>query len=269
MSAHAAQKQHFLVDKKPYFKHFYPKDLAFTAVRSVAIQGLLVVNGYLASLDFDESDEEREFMLSSGEEEEEETDQQIVMKSDYEFPSQEEFANSCIRSFLKSISVTTCLRTLEEVVIRTCRPTLVRKLIKDVSKSATRKFARTGNYWITASSMVRTGMRSNALTHLAIFLVEETHQLILIVCRYFYRSSRSKSKKSLKGSQGETKNDEEDEEQGTSDALYFLERTAKNAARSGLSIVTGGVGAAIGTYFRPGLGTIIGATLGDTVAYAL
>ena len=49
----------------------------------------------------------------------------------------------------------------------------------------------------------------------------------------------------------------------------FLAITSKNATRCGLSIITGGIGAALGTLVRPGLGTVVGATIGDTISYAL
>jgi hypothetical protein len=51
--------------------------------------------------------------------------------------------------------------------------------------------------------------------------------------------------------------------------VSFVSITTKNATRLCMSIITGGIGAAIGTSIRPGLGTTIGATIGDTISYAL
>ena len=50
---------------------------------------------------------------------------------------------------------------------------------------------------------------------------------------------------------------------------FFLQITYKNATRCALSIVTSGTAAAIGSFLRPGKGTNIGATIGDSIAYAL
>jgi hypothetical protein len=107
-----AQKNYF-ADKKPFFKHFQPKDMAITAVRSIAIQGLLVFNGYVASLEL-----------------EEESDHEDDKKPEFEAPSLEEFSSNCTKSFLKSLSITTSLRSLEFVSIRIFHPQIVGKLIK-------------------------------------------------------------------------------------------------------------------------------------------
>lgn len=123
MSVSAHQKN-YLADKKPFFKHFYPNDIAITAVRSVAIQGLMVFNGYVASLELDEDDEE------------DSSDDEVIGKNEasdkpeFVAPSLEEFATSCTKSFVKSVSITTYLRSLEDVSLRYFRPQIVSKLIK-------------------------------------------------------------------------------------------------------------------------------------------
>lgn len=203
MSVSAHQKN-YLADKKPFFKHFYPNDIAITAVRSVAIQGLMVFNGYVASLELDDDDDE------------DSSDDEVIGKKEafdkpeFVAPSLEEFATSCTKSFVKSVSITTYLRSLEDVSLRYFRPQIVSKLIKgacfprifvmrklslqwrpiangmtdihaDVSKSATRKYVRTSSRFTAATLMVKTGMRANILSHFAIFLVEEVH-----FAAYFY-----------------------------------------------------------------------------------
>ncbi|KAF4027380.1 hypothetical protein GN244_ATG21017 [Phytophthora infestans] len=122
--AKQAQKTYSLVDKKPFFKHFYPKDVAILAVRSTAMQGLMVFNAYVASLDLELSDEE----LS--EDEFEDVDAAADEKEEFVPPSMEEFGITSAKSFGKSLSITTYVRSLEEVALRICRPQIVSKLIK-------------------------------------------------------------------------------------------------------------------------------------------
>lgn len=103
------------------------------------------------------------------------------------------------------------------------------------------------------------------LTHpLCICPIKQTHQIILILYRRFTaKASSKKHGKHLRTiSEGV-------EEKDAGERPTFAEITMRNASRSGLAIVTGGVGAAIGTLIRPGLGTMIGGTLGDTIAYVL
>ncbi|OWY90655.1 putative mitochondrial protein [Phytophthora megakarya] len=256
----SAQKAYLpLVDKKPFFKHFYPKDVAILAVRSAAMQGLMVFNAYVASLDLELSDEE------SSEDEFEAVEDE---KEEFVAPSMEEFSITTAKSFGKSLSITTYVRSLEEVALRICRPQIVSKLIKDISKSSMRKYIRTRSRMTAAALMVKTGMRANVLSHLAIFLVEETQQLVIILYRRFVsRKGGKKAKKSLRAIEEGVQITDSDEEE---DALStFVSATGRNATRSALAVFTGGVGAAVGTMVRPGLGTMIGGTLGDTLGYVL
>ncbi|KAG7376769.1 hypothetical protein PHYPSEUDO_012777 [Phytophthora pseudosyringae] len=263
VAAKQPQKTYSLADKKPFFKHFYPKDVAILAVRSAAMQGLMVFNAYVASLDLELSDDEE-----SSEDEFEDMDATAEDKEEFKAPSMEEFSLTSVKSFGKSLSITTYVRSLEEVALRFCRPQIVSKLIKDTSKSAMRKYARTSSRMAAAALMIKTGMRANMLSHLAIFLVEETQQLVIILYRRFVsRKGGKKSEKNLRsieeGIQGSDSDDEED-------ALSkFVSVTGRNASRSALAVITGGVGAAMGTVVRPGIGTMIGGTLGDTIAYVL
>lgn len=94
---------------------------------------------------------------------------------------------------------------------------------------------------------------------------KQTHQIILILYRRF--TTKASSKKN--GGKHLRTISEGIEEKDESDRPTFVEITVRNASRSGLAIITGGVGAAIGTLIRPGLGTIIGGTLGDTIAYVM
>ncbi|KAG2814278.1 hypothetical protein PC129_g18573 [Phytophthora cactorum] len=258
VAAKQPQKTYLLADKKPFFKHFYPKDVAILAVRSAAMQGLMVFNAYVASLDLELSDEE----LS--EDEFEDVDAAAEDKEEFVPPSMEEFSLASAKSFGKSLSITTYVRSLEEVALRICRPQIVSKLIKDISKSAMRKYARTSSRMAAAALMVKTGMRANMLSHLAIFLVEETQQLVVILYRRFVsRKGGKKSKKNLRSIEEGIQSGSSDEEE---DALAtFVSNTGRNASRSAIAVITGGVGAAMGTAVRPGIGTMIGGTLGDTI----
>lgn len=297
MSVSAYQKN-YLEDKKPFFKHFYPKDVAVLAIRTGAMQGLLVFNAYVASLDLDEDDSE-----------DDEFGDVDDKKPEFTPPSADEFTRACTKSFTKSLSITTYTRSLEEVALIYFRPQIVSKLIKgsssvihfdasqvansvnswtDISKSAMRKYFRTSSRFASAALMLKTGMRASILGHFAIFLVEEvglfsldiaslnanimlmlfvvprqqTQQLILILYRRFVNKGGKKPGKLLRD--GETV-----ESAASTPDESFASITMRNASRSGLAIVTSGVGAAIGTVIRPGLGTMIGGTLGDSIAYVL
>ncbi|CAI5736650.1 unnamed protein product [Hyaloperonospora brassicae] len=264
MSVVAAQqpsKTYLLVDKKPFFKHFYPKDVAILAVRSAALQGMMVLNAYMATLDLDVSDE-------SSDDDFEDVHVAVEEKEEFVPPSMEEFSLASAKSFGKSLSITTYVRSLEEVALRYCRPQIVSKLIKDISKSATRKYARTSSKIASAALMVKTGMRANVLSHVAIFLVEETQQLIFILYRRFMsRSNGHGHKKNLRSIEEGVQSTEGEDEEDT--LATFVASTGRNASRSALAVITGGIGAAVGTAVRPGVGTMIGGTLGDSIAYVL
>ncbi|KAF4319667.1 hypothetical protein G195_006811 [Phytophthora kernoviae 00238/432] len=258
----ASQPQkNYLVDKKPYFKHFYPKDVAILAVRSAAMQGLMVFNAYVASLDLEDSDLE-----DSSEDEFEDVDAVANEKEEFVAPSMEVFSITSAKSFGKSLSITTYVRSLEEVALRLFRPQIVSKLIKDISKSATRKYVRTSSRLTAAALMIKTGVRANMLSHLAIFLVEETQQIVVILYRRFVsRKGGKKSKNNLRSiEEGNQSSGNEEEEDSLS---TFISSMGRNASRSALAVITGGVGAAVGTVVRPGIGTMIGGTLGDTLGY--
>ncbi|KAF1781116.1 hypothetical protein GQ600_14331 [Phytophthora cactorum] len=92
VAAKQPQKTYLLADKKPFFKHFYPKDVAILAVRSAAMQGLMVFNAYVASLDLELSDEE----LS--EDEFEDVDAAAEDKEEFVPPSMEEFSLASAKS---------------------------------------------------------------------------------------------------------------------------------------------------------------------------
>lgn len=86
----------------------------------------MVLNAYVASLELENSDEEE-----SSEDELEDMDD--VMEEEHETfvaPTMKEFSLANAKSFGKSLSITTSLRSLEEVVLRFCRPRIARKLIK-------------------------------------------------------------------------------------------------------------------------------------------
>lgn len=90
--------------------------------------------------------------------------------------------------------------------------------------------------------------------------------VILYRC-FVSRKGGKKSKKNLRSLEEGIQSSGSDEEENT--LSTFVSATGRNASRSALAIITGGVGAAMGTAVRPGIGTMIGGTLGDTIAYVL
>ncbi|KAI9918115.1 hypothetical protein PsorP6_013188 [Peronosclerospora sorghi] len=260
VAATQPHKTYALEDKKPFFKHFYPKDVAMLAVRSAAIQGMMVFNAYVASLDLEATDDDDESSDEEGR-------AAIVDKPAFVAPSLEEFCRACAKVFGKSLSVTTCVRSLEAISLRVCRPQIVSKLIKDISKSATRKYARTSSKLTAGVLMLKTGMRANLLSHLAVFLVEETYHVWILFHRCFVLKRKSNKNKLRSIEDGGVTSTTSEDEQDTD--VPFLPTMGLNASRSLLAIVTGGIGAAMGTAVRPGVGTFIGGTLGDSIAYVL
>lgn len=262
VAAKHPQKIYLLLDKKPFFKHFYPKDVAILAVRSAATQGLMVFNAYVAALDLELSDEE------SSENEFADVEPTLEKKEDFVLPTVEEFSIASAKSFVKSLSITTYVRSLEEVALRLCRPRTVSKLIKDISRSAMRKYARTSSRMTVAALMVKTGMRANMLSHLAVFLVEETQHVVFVLYQHFVSKKKDGTKiktylRSLEEGILSTSNEEVDS------IAAYMSTTRLNASRSALAVITGGFGAAMGTVVQPGIGTMIGGTLGDSIAYIL
>ena len=97
---------------------------------------------------------------------------------------------------------------------------------------------------------------------------KQTQQLIYILYRRFVsRNNGYRSKKSLRSIEEGVQSTESDNEEDT--LATFMSSTGLNASRSALAIITGGIGAAVGTAVRPGVGTMIGGTLGDSIAYVL
>lgn len=137
MSVSRAWEKNYLADKKPFWKHFRPGDVSITAVRSVAIQGLMVFNGYVASLELEDSDDDE----TSSSDDDDEVDENLwkpkkkskaknAAKDEFECPTLHEFSMNCTKSFVKSLSITTYVRSLEELALRFMRPQLVGKLVK-------------------------------------------------------------------------------------------------------------------------------------------
>lgn len=256
--------KNYLADKKPFYGHFYPKSITITAVRSVLMPGLVVFNNYVASLTIEDTEDEDD--SSEDEDDLDRLKKKANKPEPDEFvpPTKEEFAISVATGFSKSISITTCLRLLEEFAIKYFRAQVVGKLVKDLSKSATRKYMRSQSRFTSAALMVKTGMRANVLSHVSIFLIEEAHQVILILCRRY--RSKNGGKNAAAKMQGQLLGSDAEKKKATP---TFLQITMKNATRSGLAVVTGGVCAAVGTFVRPGLGTVVGAMVGDTIAYVI
>ena len=98
--------------------------------------------------------------------------------------------------------------------------------------------------------------------------LSQTQQLVIILYRHFVSKQRGKrSQKNLRSIEEGISSIDSDNEDDTMSA--FVSTTGYNASRSALAVITGGIGAAMGTAVRPGIGTMIGGTLGDSVAYVL
>lgn len=135
MSVSAHQKN-YLADKKPFFKHFHPTDITITAVRSIAIQGLMVFNGYVASLELElDSDEDDDSSDDDDVDADSAKKKTKTDKPEFVAPSLEEFSVACTKAFIKSLSIATYLRSLEDASLRYFQPQAVSKLIKGASLS--------------------------------------------------------------------------------------------------------------------------------------
>eukprot|EP01137_Pigoraptor_chileana_P031637 Opistho-2@19809 len=77
-----------------------------------------------------------------------------------------------IQNAAKDMAIITTKVLLQRAAEKTLHARTASKLMKDISKSATRKFVRTGSKSAAAVGIVRTGLRSQVLTHISIFLVE-------------------------------------------------------------------------------------------------
>ncbi|CAK4624172.1 hypothetical protein LEN26_018721 [Aphanomyces euteiches] len=141
------------------------------------------------------------------------------------------FLESWALSFGRSVSYTTVTRYLEQVCIQTMDPRIARACIKDISKSAVRKFARFESKRLVATLMFHTAFRAALLPNLAVLLVEQCIDMISLPKARWWR------------------------------------RFQLNCVRM-LSAITGAaVGAAFGSLIAPGDGTLIGAGLGEALAY--
>lgn len=143
-------RKHFVVDKKPFFQHFYPKDLAITAARSVVIQGLNVVNEYISTMDL--SDHE-----NSDDSDKDDVDERTI----FELPAARDFYVSCTKLFVKSLSISTCLRCAEVTCIRIFSVPTVSKLIKGMCISYERLHLFGIKWFIRCWTLCGTKIQSN------------------------------------------------------------------------------------------------------------
>ncbi|OQR87172.1 hypothetical protein ACHHYP_09412 [Achlya hypogyna] len=220
----------YLVDKKAFMAHFHAQALALQVVKSTLLQGVLVFNGYIESLDLEaDSDDE--------------DDEPKAEKPTFIAPTPTEFVIRCQTHCVKTLSNTTVLRSLEFVSLRILDVRVAGKLMKDVTKSAMRKYARHQSAVTAARQIVKTGVRASVLGSVAIFLVEE----IIAIYQAIQRKLQATA--------------EETERQ-------LLKVTLVGLRRCGLAIVGSAAGGAVGTLVSPGRGTFIGAFVGESLAYA-
>ena len=88
------------------------------------------------------------------------------------------------------------------------------------------------------------------LNHMAIFFVEHTTYTIRVL---------NHKRLALRDPNRQPKQRE--------NVAAYVEKTAENAAKCLCSVVASGIGATAGTMIWPGMGTALGAMVGDTVMY--
>ncbi|KDO19377.1 hypothetical protein SPRG_15467 [Saprolegnia parasitica CBS 223.65] len=230
MSAIVKGKKEYLADQKAFMAHFQARPLALQLVKSTLLQGLFIVNGYVESLDLENDDESDD-------------DEPKADKPAFVAPSPREFVIRCQLHCVKTLSNTTVLRSLEFISIRILDVRVAGKLVKDVTKSALRKYARHQSATTAAFQIVKTGVRASVLGSVAIFLVEE----IIAICHAIQCK--------LQATAIETER-------------QLLQVTLLGLRRCGLAIVGSAAGGAIGTLVSPGKGTLVGALVGETLAYS-
>ncbi|OQR89968.1 hypothetical protein THRCLA_09493 [Thraustotheca clavata] len=225
MSVVVKQKA-YLADKKAFTSHLQVQALAIQLVKSTVLQGVIVMNDYVQELNLEDEDLDDE-----------------PEKPAFIPPTPREFIIRCQKHCIKTISNTTMLRSLEFLSIQYLEVRSAGKLVKDVAKSALRKYARNQSSLTAAVQIVKTGAKSSILTSVAIFLVEEIIALINVLQQKIKRTSDQAEKQ-------------------------FLQVTLVGLRRCGLAIVASAAGGAVGTLIAPGRGTFIGAFVGESLAYA-
>ncbi|KAF0703778.1 Aste57867_7536 [Aphanomyces stellatus] len=230
MSVVIKGNKNYLVDQKTFMAHFHAQALLLTAFKSTLLQGALVFNSYVESLDLDEDDEDEDELVKPKED-----------KPVFVAPTPYEFAIKVEHTFVRMISNTTMLRSLEFVSLQVLDVRMAGKLMKDVTKSALRKYGRFNSTSVTAIRIAKTSFRASILSNSAVFLVEE---IVDIIKTLF----------------GLGKKDEDSK---------FIQRLLHATRKCLFAILGTAVGSSVGTFLAPGKGTFIGAFVGESIGYSL
>eukprot|EP00128_Syssomonas_multiformis_P011871 Colp12_sorted_trinity150504_noHs@2196 len=143
----------------------------------------------------------------------------------------------------KDVATNTTKSLLQRFAIKSLKAKVASKLVKDVSKSALRKYAKTASTSITAFKISKTIAKATFFDHVAVFLVEEAFELA-----FYLMSSDEPAKKDK--------------------ALKALTKKSKeNFARLLGAAALGTAGGAVGTLIQPGKGTYWGTFIGGTILY--
>ncbi|RQM27338.1 hypothetical protein B5M09_010478 [Aphanomyces astaci] len=229
-------KKNYLADQKAFMAHFHAQALIMSAFKSTLLQGALVFNSYVESLDLDDDDgnsDDDELLAKPA------TDDKPVFIP----PTPYEFAIKVEHTFVRMVSNTTVVRSLEVLSLHFLDVRTAGKLMKDTTKvSAVRKYARWNSTSVAAIRISKTAFRASILSNAAVFLVEE----LVDAFKTLFNLGSNKP-----------------------DGGAFLTRLLL-AARKFLQAVVGTtVGGALGTLVAPGKGTFIGAFVGESIGYSL
>ena len=162
--------------------------------------------------------------------------------------------------FSKIVAVTSTKRTLESLYLRNSTEHALSKVIKDVSKSASRKFAREGGGRIVAGQGIfGTALRGEALGCIAFALIEQLHMTI-----DFLMKGREGSGKASAAKQDKSQADSQCTAGTVADPsasarwTLFAKTTFLNALRCAVALFFNACGASVGTVVKPGYGTTAG-----------
>ncbi|ETV93669.1 hypothetical protein H310_12436 [Aphanomyces invadans] len=229
-------KKNYLADQKAFMAHFHAQALLLSAFKSTLLQGALVFNAYVESLDLDDDDtnsDDDELLAKPAKE-----DKPVFIP-----PTPYEFAIKVEHTFVRMVSNTTVQRSLEVLSLHFLDVRTAGKLMKDTTKSAVRKYARWNSTSLAAIRISKTAFRASILSNAAVFVVEE----IVDAIKTFFNLGSKKP----------------------DDTSVFLTRLLL-AARKFLQAVIGTtVGGALGTLVSPGKGTFVGAFVGESIGYSL
>lgn len=217
-------------DKKPFLSVLYPTTLTFMMIKN----SLLIINPSIVKL--------QEKLDDMTEEEEEE-----VQLSEYLLPMHytkedniwHEFAPSMQFAMFRDMMTYQINRVLEELILPCVSYKTAKALVKDSSKSAIRKYERFGYSFAYGVSMLQSAFRAHVLFFASVFAFNTGLQFYHIYQRY--EQSSTAEKKNTEKWQVEI---------GQVIGFQFVQCTQ--------GLILTAIGAVIGSYIAPGVGTLLG-----------